>query len=110
MLFGGVAAGDGCAGFFDLFLQAGEHLAQYRGLELLRRKSDQAEGHDRPTAHGVDIRECVGRGDAAKVARVIHDGREKVHGLHEGSAVAEADDPGIVKGFRPVDHLGTRRQ
>ena len=51
-------------------------------------------------AHGVDVREGVGRGDAAVARRVVDHRREEVDGLHQRAIFVEAVDPGIGKGDR----------
>ena len=65
----------------------------------------------RPTAHGVDVRQRVSRGDLAKQERVVDHRREEVDGLHETQVFANAKDARIVGGIEPheqvvVMHIG----
>ena len=43
----------------------------------------------RLTAHGVDIRKGIGRGDLPEEVRVVCNGREKIHRLHQGQVVTD---------------------
>ena len=65
----------------------------------------------RPPAHGVDVRQRVGRGDLAKQERVVDHRREEVDGLHEPQVLPYAEDARIVGGIEPheqvvVMHIG----
>ena len=98
-VFRGVPARDRCARFCDFFLQSGEHLTEHREVKLLRGKSHQAEGHDRPSTHGVDIRERVGCGDAAEHSGIVHRGRDEVGGRHNRAILGNTIDRRIVAGL-----------
>ena len=68
--------------------------------------------------HGVDVRERVRGGDGPEVLGIVDDRGEEVHGLHEGGALVEAKDAGIVArrlvdenagivgAGQPAQHLG----
>ena len=78
----GVAARDGAAGLDALVGATRQNLpgnlnAQATGY------AEQVHGMTRPPAHGVDVRQRVGRGDLAKQERVVDHRREEVDGLHE---------------------------
>lgn len=65
----------------------------------------------RPTAHGVDVRQRVSRGDLAKQERVVDHRRKEVDGLHEAQVFAHTEDTRIVGGIEPheqvvVMHIG----
>ena len=65
----------------------------------------------RPPAHGVDVRQRVGRRDLAKQERVVDHRREEVDGLHETQVLASAKNARIVGGIEPheqviVMHIG----
>jgi hypothetical protein len=53
------------------------------GRQLVERHADDRQRHDRRAAHGVDVGEGVGGGDAAEVARVVDDRHEEVGGGDE---------------------------
>jgi hypothetical protein len=56
---------------------AAQHLGEQLGRQRRPRPADEVHGDDRPAAHGVDVRQGVGRGDAAPVVRAVHDGVKK---------------------------------
>ena len=65
----------------------------------------------RPPAHGVDVRQRVGRGNLAKQERVVDHRREEVDGLHEAQVFANTKDARIVGSIEPheqvvVMHIG----
>ena len=65
----------------------------------------------RPPAHGVDVRQRVGRGDLAKQIGIVDHRREEVDGLHEAQIIVHAKDARIVGGIEPheqvvVMHIG----
>ena len=73
--------------------------------------AEQVHGMARPPAHGVDVRQRVGRGDLAKQKRVVDHRREEVDGLHEAQVFANTKDTRIVGGIEPheqvvVMHIG----
>ena len=62
-------------------------------------------GRPGPPAHGVDVRDGVGGGDAAEPVGVVADRRDEVGGGDQGPAgvtltAVEKVDPGIVGRFR----------
>src|SRR5699024_3097412 len=46
--------------------------------------------------HGVDVRQCIGGGDAAEIMRLVDDGHEEVGGGDQGLVVVEAVDGSII--------------
>ena len=54
-------------------LAAGEDPADHLERQLVERHADQRQGEDRARAHGVDVRQRVGRSDAAEVERIVDD-------------------------------------
>ena len=73
--------------------------------------AQQVHGMARPSTHGVDVRQRVGRGDLAKQKRIVDHRREEVDGLHEAQVIANAKDARIVGGIEPheqvvVMHIG----
>ena len=99
LVLDGVAADDHRPGFLHLLRAAAQDLHQDRAIEA-GRKAYQGEGGQRRAAHGVDIREGVGGGDAAVARRIVDDRREEVDGLHQRPLFVEAVDPGIGEGDR----------
>lgn len=59
----------------------------------------------RPPAHGVDVRQRIGRGDLAKQKRVVDHRREEVDGLNEAQVIADAKDARIVGGIEPHEQV-----
>jgi hypothetical protein len=108
-----VAAAEKRARLAYLLVAAAQDLRPPFGREAAR-EARQRQRRERPSAHGVDVRERVRRGDRAVVARVVDDGREEIHGLHERDAYvrrqalarAEHDDSGVVERLGSDDHAG----
>ena len=107
----GVAADERAAGAFRHRRAA----AQDRGDDLRRDEigghAHDVQGGERSPAHGVNVRERIGRGDLAVGKRVVHDGREEIHRLHEGAIAADAVNARVVRGRRAdeqirIIHLG----
>jgi len=104
----GVAAGDGNSGHRTRRRPAGQDFADGRGGQFVHRHADDGEGEDRLASHGVDVRESVGRGDAAEVEGIIDDRHEEVGGRHHRLLGVEPPDGGVVAGFSPDQQIGER--
>ena len=52
---------------------------------------------ERTAAHRVNIGQRIRRRDLAVAKRVVHDGREKIHRLHEGAVAIEAVNTGVIR-------------
>jgi hypothetical protein len=65
----------------------------------IHRHADNGQRHDGCASHGVDVRQGIGGGNAAKVEGVIHDGHEKVGGGHNGLLVIQAIHRCIITGL-----------
>ena len=76
-----------------------EHLQRQR----VAREIDDVQGEDRPRAHGVDVAERVGRGDAAPQVGVVDDGRDVVDRGDQRQVVGQA-------GRRPRRRPGRARR
>ena len=50
----------------------------------------------RAAAHGVDVGQRIGRGDAAELEGIVDDGHEEVGGRHDRLLVVEPVDCGVV--------------
>ena len=66
------------------------------GPRRSRGKRDDVERGQRRAAHGVDVRQRVGRGDAAEVVRVVDDRGEEVDRLDQRDLGRELDDGRVV--------------
>ena len=105
----GVSTEDGNARLGRLVLGAAQDLLEDHQRQTLVRKTDDVQGEQRPGAHGVDIRQRVGRRDGPEAVGVIDDGREEVGGLDDGQLVAHPVDGGIVAGVHAHEHGRVRR-
>ena len=106
----GVAARDGATRLDALVGAARQNLAGNLNAQAAR-NAQQVHGMARPPAHGVDVRQRVGRGDLAKEERVVNHRWEEVNGLHEPQVLPYAEDARIVGGIEPheqvvVMHIG----
>ena len=106
----GVAARDGAARLDALVGAARQNLTGNLNAQAAR-DAQQVHGMARPPAHGVDVRQRVGRGDLAKQKRVVDHRWEEVDGLHESQVLPYAEDARIVGGIEPheqvvVMHIG----
>ena len=106
----GMAARDRATGLDALIGTACQNLAGNLNAQAAR-DAQQVHGMARPPAHGVDVRQRVGRGDLAKQERVVDHRREEVDGLHEPQVLPYAEDARIVGGIEPheqvvVMHIG----
>ena len=66
--------------------------------QLAHRHGHQGQGKERP-AHGVDVRDGIGRGDAAKIERIVHDRHEEVGRRDDGLFLADLVHGGVVAGL-----------
>ena len=77
--------------------------------ESRRRKRRERERQDRTRPHRVDVGESVGGGDLPEEKRVIHDGREEVHRLHENLSRPDPVDSRVVGMDVPYQQVRVRR-
>ena len=106
----GMAARDGATRLDALVGAARQNLTGNLDAQAAR-DAEQVHGMARPPAHGVDVRQRVGRGDLAKQERVVDHRWEEVDGLHEPQVLPYAEDARIVGGIKPheqvvVMHIG----
>ena len=106
----GVAARDGAARLDALVGATRQNLPGNLNTQATG-YAEQVHGMARPPAHGVDVRQRVGRGNLAKQERVVDHRWEEVDGLHEAQVIANAKDARIVGGIEPheqvvVMHIG----
>lgn len=92
------------------FFQGIHAAAQDIGQDVLRVVLGQAGG-EKSHVHGtpglpaqcVDIRQGIAGRDAAEPEGIVDDGRQDVHGLHDGLARRHAHDHGILVAGTPGD-------
>src|ERR1019366_4704804 len=99
-----VAAEDGAAGLVHHLGAALEDGLQIPRV-FLGRPSQHGERGDGAAAHGIDVTQRVGRGDGAVGVRVIDDGREEIHCLHQGELRRQLVHAGIVGSVKPYQHI-----
>ena len=92
----GMPAREWNAGLAAHRLAAFQDLRDHFVRQHVDRHAHDGQRHQRLRAHGVQVRQRVGRRDAAEVARVVHDGHEEVGGRDDGLAVVDAVDGGVV--------------
>ena len=79
-----------------------QDLSRHFGIELAHRPTEDGDGHQRVSAHGVDVADGVGRRDAPKGAWVVYDGHEEVRGGDGRRPVPEVIDRRVIAG--PMAH------
>ena len=77
--------------------------------EGVDRHADDGQGEDRRRPHGIDVRQGIGRGDAAEVERVVDHRHEEVGGGDQRLGVVQPPDGGVVGGFGPDHQCGEGR-
>ena len=97
------------AGFAADAAAAFDNLADDFRWQLVDRHADEGQRQDRLAAHGIDVGQGVGGGDAAEIARIVDHRGEEVGGGDQCLRVVEAVDGGVVRGF-DADHQFGRNQ
>ena len=105
-----MTARDGAAGLDALVGATRQNLPGNLNAQAIG-NAQQVHGMARPPAHGVDVRQRVGRGDLAEQIGIVDHRREEVDGLHETQVLANAENARIVGGIEPheqvvVMHIG----
>ena len=103
----GVAAGDDGLGLIGLVIPAPQQLLHHVLGHGLRQAQDIQRQLGLP-AHGVHIADGVGRGDLSIQERIVHNRREKVRGLHQGSVLVQIIHAGVVGLVIPHQQPGVR--
>ena len=103
-----VAADDDAAGRAAGVGTATQDLDQQVHRELLIGEADEVQRGERLGAHGVDVAERVGGGDATEGERVIDQRREEIRGLHERKLVRKPEHTRIVAGIGPDQQVRVR--
>jgi len=89
---------------------AGQDLLDRLDRQAVHRHADDGQGEDRRRAHGVDVRQGVGRGDAAEVERIVDHRHEEVGGRHQRLLVVQPPDGRVVRGLGPDHQVGEHRR
>ena len=69
----------------------------------------QGQRHDGLRPHGVNIRNGVGCGNAAKLEGVVHNRHEKIGGGDQGLRFVQLVNRSIVSGFNAHQQFGRQR-
>ena len=92
-----VTANDGNTCLQGDVTASAQDVLECTGGQQIARECDQVESKQRPRTHRVDIRQRVRGRDAAKVERVVYDGREEVDGRHQRPIASDAVHSRIVR-------------
>ena len=103
-----VATRDGYACVLTHALPTRQNAPNHLGTEHIDGHTHQGQSEDGCAAHGIDIADRVGGGDATKVKRVVDDGHEEVGGGNQGLLVIELVHRRVV--CRVYAHQQLRRQ
>ena len=89
-----------------------DHLRQAAGQNALQNfeiafvgKTDKGQRSQRLSTHGIDVAERVGGGDLAEGIGIVHDGREKIHRLHQRRLGREQIHAGVVGVIEADQHI-----
>ncbi len=82
---------DGRAAFQDL--------AHHLDRNLVDRHAEDGERHDRLAAHGIDVGDGVGRGDAAEIVGIVDHRHEEIGGRDDAGVVVDLPHGGIIGGL-----------
>ena len=100
-----MAAAYGAAGLEGLVMSAGQDFPHDVFLQA-GGYAEQVHGYRRPRAHGVNIAQGIRRRDLAEKVRVVHDRREKVHGLHHSEVRGHLVNQRVVRSFKAQGQPG----
>ena len=95
------------------FGRFGEPAAQNIGNRFFREKilghPHDVQRRQGTAAHGIDIGQRIGGGDLPVQKGIIHDGREKIDGLHQGAIAVNAINAGVIGGGGAHEQMGIAR-
>src|SRR6476619_7077754 len=80
-------------------LTAGKYSGENFEWQVFGRKGNDVHRRQWLSAHRIDVGQRIRGGDLAEVERIVDDGREEVHRLHEGEIIGDTKDPGVVEGL-----------
>ena len=100
-----MAAGDGDAGLGADRSAALQDFAGHLDRQFVERHAEDGERHDRRAAHGIDIGDRIGRGDAAEIMGVVDHRHEEIGGRDHAGLVVDLPDGGVVAGLGADEQL-----
>ena len=83
------------AGLIGLVVSAAQDLPDPFLFHGFRHAQD-IQGQPRFSAHGVDIRNRIGRGNLTEQVRIVHDRRKEIHRLDQRRFIIDDIDAGVV--------------
>ena len=102
-----VASQNGALGFAHLVGSAAND--SFQRLEIaFGRICEDGQRRDGPASHGIDIAERIGGGDGSEGVGIVHDGREEVDGLNQGTLRRELVHAGVVRRVKPDQNVTVR--
>ncbi|MNI90963.1 hypothetical protein D3C73_1485590 [compost metagenome] len=69
--------------------------------QLIERPAQNRDSHNRFATHREDIADGVGRGDAAKIKRIIDNRHKEIGGADNAGAITQIVHGRVVAGFIP---------
>ena len=106
----GVAARDRDPGRLAHRFATGEDLADDVVGQLADRHADDGQREQRTPAHGIDVGQRIGCGDAAEFEGIVYDRHEKISGRHDRLFVVQPVDSGIVAVLDSHQQVGIGRR
>ena len=91
-----MATGDHDARFTRLFRSAADDLTRDLHRQISRQGGD-VQSQEGLSAHGIDIRQTVGRRDGSIVVGIVHHRREKIGGHNNGTILRQTPDSRVVR-------------
>ena len=78
--------------------------------QLADRHAQDRQGHDRRSAHGIDVGNGVGRGDAPEIVGIVDHGHEEIGGGDDAGPLVDLVDGSVVAGLgadqEPMERSG----
>jgi len=100
-----VSADDGATNFGGLFQTAAQNCGNSFRWNEIDWEAYEVQSGDRATAHGENIRERISGRDLSVSERVIHDGREKIHGLNKRTMSIQFVNAGVIERARVNENV-----
>jgi hypothetical protein len=105
-IFNAVSSHKNGAGFMNLLQASPENLLQNVLVHGLDGKTHHVHGRNRPSSHGVDVAQRIGRRNAPEIVWIIDDGRDEVESLHQGQIVGQTINPRVVGSLPTHQEVG----
>ena len=101
-----MSPGQGDARFRTGLTTALDYLTGGFRRQLIDRPAENGNGHQRRSAHGVNVADGVGCRNSSEGERIVHDRHEKVCCTDDGGSVAQVVNGGIVAFGVPNEQVG----